>query len=135
MTKDNIEKLIVNSFLANAIIITQSCDIQRREFISVCPVYEVSNIIEKLSKDGSSQNKIDSFLGTLRKQEINYYFYLPAYKTDSVNIEESYVDLQLVNNLPSGNISLYRRYISLTDQGRHWLGYKLSTLFSRPFIR
>lgn len=123
----------VNSFLANAIVISQTCDIQRRDYIHICPVYQLSLLTQELIDKGYSANRIDNVFKDLKSQKINYYFYLPATSIDGVTIEESYVDLQLICMLPQVNISLYNRFISLSDKGRHWLSFKLINLYGRPF--
>lgn len=123
----------VNSFLANAIVISQTCDIQRRDYIHLCPVYQLSLLTQELINKGYTASRIDNVLKDLKSQKINYYFYLPTASLDGITIEESYVDLQLICMLPQVNIGLYNRFISLSDKGRHWLSFKLVNLYGRPF--
>ncbi len=131
---DNKEKLIVNSFLANAMIITQTCDLQRRDFISVCPVFPFTTIKNKLAENSWGEQRINSFITDIKSQKVNYYFYLPPYSLDTIQVPESYVDLQVINAMPLANLSSYSKIISLSDKGIHWLGFKLSFLFARPYI-
>lgn len=128
------EALVVNSFMASAMIVTQSCDIERREYINLCPVFPVEEIRKKdfLKKVGES--KIEDQIRQIRQQKVNYYLYLPKFKSDEISLDESYVDLQLFNSMPRENLKYYQRLISLSDKGRHWLSYKLSNYLGRPFI-
>ena len=127
------ENLIVNSFMSNAMIITQSCDIDRRDYINVCPVHPISNIRQRESLRGLTGNRIDNLIKDIRLQKVNYYFYLPQTQFENLLLEESYVDLQLFNSVPAENIKQYQKQVSLSDKGRHWLSYKLSTFLGRPF--
>lgn len=127
------ESLIVNSFRTNGMIITQTCDIQRRKYISLCPVHPMINIENELAEEGFGKKRIRDFIDTLQKQKINYYFYLPEITVNKVKLEEGYADLQVINSVPTQNISNYQRLVTLSDKGRHWLDYKLMNLFGRPF--
>ncbi len=127
------ENLLVNSFRASGMIITQTCDIQRRKYISLCPVHPFNDIREELTQEGLEEKRIEKFIESIKQQRINYYFYLPPAILNEVRIEESYVDLQVINSAPRENISNYQRLITLSDKGRHWLDYKLINLFGRPF--
>ena len=128
------ETLIVNSLISNGMIITQTCDIQRRKYISICPIHNFTTITEELTQEGLELKRIQNFIEQIKQQKINYYFYLPTIIQDDGNkIEEGYVDLQVINSVPRENINNYSRLITLSDKGRHWLDYKLINLFGRPF--
>lgn len=131
--KEGKETLLVNSFLADGMIVSQTCDIQRRKYISICPVHRLTKIIKDLTNDGWVEKQIKNFVDTLRKQNVNYYFFLPQGIVDGTSIEESYVDLQMINSFPTANIERYARVLALSDKGRHWLDFKLISLFGRPF--
>ncbi len=128
------EQLIANSFRSSAMIITQTCDIQRREYISVCPIFDLAVLKSKYTNYGWGENRINNFIEDLKNQKQNYFLYLPAHTSENVNFSESYVDLQVINSMPSSNVTNYHRFLSLTDKGRHWIGFKLSNLFGRPFV-
>ena len=115
-------------------VVTQSCDAVRRSHIALCPVYPVAKIFDDMKKNKSGDQKIENFLHQMREQKINYYFHLPAKTVANTSHPEAYVDLQVIISTPRQNLSFYKREVTLSDQGRHWLGHKLSLLFSRPFL-
>lgn len=127
------ETLVVNSFRASGMIITQTCDIQRHKYISLCPIHPFNEIREKLAQEGLEEKRIQNLMESIKQQKVNYYFYLPPAILDEIRVEESYVDLQVINSVPRENVSNYQRLITLSDKGRHWLDYKLINLFGRPF--
>ncbi len=59
------ENLIANSFQLDAIIISQSCDIQRREYIHLCPIYEVQSILTQAETENWSPDKLRNYLKDL----------------------------------------------------------------------
>ncbi len=124
--------VVANSFVSDAMVISQSCDIQRRDYVHLCPVHKLGNLITELSSKGFEQKRIDGVLDGLRKNTINYYFYLPPGSINEIPIEESYVDLQFVGMAPLLTLGTYSRTLSLTDLGRHRLTFKLTNLYSRP---
>ncbi|OGG11575.1 hypothetical protein A2Z00_05075 [Candidatus Gottesmanbacteria bacterium RBG_13_45_10] len=132
---NNKERLVANSFIANAMVITQSCDILRREYVSVCPVFPLEKYKTDLASRSIPESKINDTIGNIINQKYNYFLYLPKaeYPEKHISIEESYVDLMVINSLPNANLKNYSRLISISDKGRHWLGFKLSMLFGRPF--
>lgn len=128
------ETLLANSFIGKGMIITQTCDIQRRKYLSVCPIHDFSKIKTDLASEGLDEKRIQSFEKQVKEQKVGYFFYLPAMTFgDGKNIGECYVDLQVINSVPRENISNYPRLIGLSDKGRHWLDFKLMSLFGRPF--
>jgi hypothetical protein len=128
------ETLLVNSFIANGMIITQTCDVQRRKYIAISPIHNFNTIAVELTNEGLEQERIKNFVEQIKQQKINYYFYLPPITLeDGSKIEEAYVDLQVINSIPRENVSKYKRLTTLSDKGRHWLDYKLMNLFGRPF--
>lgn len=99
-------------------MISQTCDIQRRERISICPVHPISVVPSK-------------HLDSLRKRKINYWFYLP--NLDG-RIEESIADLQGIISLPRKLVLSYlnNKRITLSHWGRHHLCWALQGYFGRP---
>jgi hypothetical protein len=125
------KQLIANTIITNAMIITATCDAQRREFVAVCPIFTLEKIkLELSTKWGDA--RIKTFIDDLSAQKFNYYLYLPAVNTAGIVLPESYIDLQVINSMPLDNIKHYERMFTLSDYGRHWLAYKLANLFSRP---
>ncbi|MGH7245935.1 MAG: hypothetical protein ACREBJ_01545 [Nitrosotalea sp.] len=128
------ETLLVNSFVGNGMIITQTCDIQRRKYVSVCPIHDFTKIRTDFISEGFDEKRIQAFEKQVKEQKVGYFFYLPAMTFgDGTSIGECYVDLQVINSVPRENISSYSRLIGLSDKGRHWLDFKLMSLFGRPF--
>jgi hypothetical protein len=105
------------------IILSQTCDIENREFTLVAPVVEVT----KATESGFVKNKqIDS----IKKRLINYLFYLPAYD----NLNESIAILPMIQYVPKELILLHKgnRILSLSDWGIHHLTYAINRFLCRP---
>lgn len=116
--------LAINAKLNNIIILSQTCDIQERENIIIAPVYP----LKPLEDSGVLTNGKS---GLIKKRKINYWFYLP--KFESV-IEDSLVDLQTIHYMPKVILDNYKqnKIITMTDWGRHHLGWALNNYFGRP---
>lgn len=99
-----------------AIVLSQTCDIQNREFIIISPLFLLSSI------SGARRQE------EIRKQNIYYRFYLP--KSDF--FEESYTDLTLLFSIRKDLIKVEDRLISLTDYWRSHLTWVLGRYFCRP---
>ncbi len=125
--------VIANSFMSDAIIISQSCDIQRRNYIHLSPVKKISLLIQELSDKEYDEKRINNVIDSLKDEKINYYFYIPGDFVGGVTLEDSYVDLEVVGIVPLANLSPYNRPVTLTDLGRHRLSFKLINLYGRPF--
>lgn len=115
---------IVQSRLSTVMILSQSCDTQRRDNIIICPVYLISEYIQKEVLN-------EKTVGNLRARKYNYWFYLPALQDV---IEESLADLQQMYYLPKEVVDSYKakKIITLSDFGRHHLAWSLTTFFGRP---
>jgi hypothetical protein len=126
------EQLVVNSKLNNIILLSQTCDLQRRESIMIAPVFDLSFLKQNLQEEGKNEQEINSQLGLLKnnkfEKQFHYYFYLPAFS----GFPERYIDFNLIQSIPRDNIKIEKRILSLSDKGRHWLSYKLNTFFGRP---
>lgn len=104
-------------------ILSQSCDIQRRNNVIICPVYDLKEFI--------SDNTINTDRAkSIRDRKIYYWFYLPEYE----KVPESLADLQTMIYVSRAEIEKYlpKRIMSLSDLGRHHLGWSLATYFGRP---
>jgi hypothetical protein len=122
-TSQEASSAVVGRKTQRVILLSQTCDIQRRNNIIVCPVYS----IESLISDGTlTQKNVDSIKG----KKTNYWFYLPAYN----NFPESLVDFQTISYVSRLDLEQYKnsRILSLSALGRHNLGWALSVYFSRP---
>jgi len=101
-------------------ILSQTCDIEHREYVAFAPVPLVSDL---LASGVSFDHK------QLKDQKYLYWFYLPENK----GFSEAYVDFTRITHLPKSILNKDKRIKSLSDLGRHWLAYKLSVFFGRPF--
>ena len=102
-------------------IISQTCDAQRRENLLISPIYGINEY---------SMNA--DTLRNLRSGKVYYWLYLPAYQSI---IEESFVDLQQLMYVPRSKIEEYKtsRILSLSDLGRHHLAWSITNFIGRPF--
>ncbi|MHA1395919.1 MAG: hypothetical protein ACTSRZ_20640 [Promethearchaeota archaeon] len=114
----NKELIIVYAIKSNIIVLSQTCDIEHREFISIAPVFPLTNI-----------NNIDK-INSLKNNKVNYRFYIP----ESKNLEESYAELTLIHSIPKEYLKLENRISSLSDYSRHLLQDQLNRYFCRPFV-
>jgi hypothetical protein len=103
-------------------VLSQTCDAQRRENIIICPVFPVQEISTK-------QSEIES----VRKRKIQYWFYLPQFGSI---IREAIADFQTIHYIPRKTLEGYKsnKILSLSDWGRHHLGWALSSYFGRPIV-
>ena len=130
------ESVAVDLRIRRALIISQTCDIKDRDAVAICPVfsfdeYEKNFLIKILKYEtGQAANKLNA----VRTRSVNYIFYLPAYKTDGLNLPESLVDLQYINTVPVNFLSIQSKLISLSDRARHTLAYQVSHFFGRPAL-
>jgi len=125
---DNITKNEENLFVTvakkqNVMILSQTCDVQRRENVIICPVYELANLIaDKAITVGQAES--------IRSRKIYYNFYLPELGIFS----ESIADFQTMIYVPREQITKYikNRVISIDHLGRHHLAWALTNYFGRP---
>ena len=105
----------------NVMILTQTCDIEHRDFLIVGRIVE----FQELEQTGVNQD----FLRGMRERRIKYWFYLPTDRS----FPESYVDFTQIIYTPKNILKKQNKIKSLSDLGRHWLAYQLSDYFGRPF--
>lgn len=108
----------------DVVILTQTCDIERRDFVIIGRVVRLQELVET----GVSQNLIES-LCKRSPTRPKYLFYLPPDRS----FEESYIDFTQITYTPKNILKKRNRVKSLSDLGRHWLAYQLSDYFGRPF--
>ena len=113
-----------------AIIATQACDADRRDFVLVCPIFNIIENEDDLRDKGNTPTQIVSKLASLRGQKLGYYYYLE--KSEQFGIDESYADLTSMISIKRDDLSQYTRLASINDYPRHILAYKLGVLFLRP---
>lgn len=120
------------------IILSNTCDIDpnNQRFIPMkvfyCPIIKLSNYIKVLRKKNLTNEKINSHLETIRKQEITSIFYLP--KSNKLT-EECMVMLDRINSCDLSFVNLKdlqaNRLFSLSNYGFYVFLFKLSIHFSR----
>ncbi len=118
--------LEIKSKLIDVMILSQTCDIQRRDQIIIAPIVPMQPSID----NGDLGVNI---LNNIKNRKINYLFYLP--ESPGI-IPDSYCNFQLIyyvsplllNNFINNKIT------SLSDWGRHHLSWSLSNYFGRPIL-
>ncbi len=113
-----LENILVPTFRTTAMILSQTCDIEHRDFILIAPIFPLSQIEQQTRREA------------IMKDKVNYRFYLPSIDA----LPESFVDLQIINTILKEHLSLDQRMASLSDRGRHMLAEKIHRFFCRPFI-
>jgi hypothetical protein len=108
--------------LMKAIILTQSCDITRRDYYQIAPIYPETD-------------QKETAIAHLRENELTYTFFLPAYAPHLQ--ENSYVDLAHTTLIPKGFFPKDsvgdRLGARLTELARTRLQEQLAYYFGRPF--
>lgn len=114
---DGTETIVTKAYRTNIMIISQTCDITYRDFISIVPVFPITRI--------DNENRKNS----LRQGKVNYRFYLP----ESDGFEESYAEFTIINSVKKETLRIENRIISLTHYYRSHLVERLHSFFCRPF--
>lgn len=111
------ELVLAKGIKTRIMILTQSCDIDRRNYLQVAPIY-----------DATGMNNLK--LASLRALDIFYMFYLPP---DESGFPESYVDLTQIG-------SIHRSYLKdavpikkLSAIATTSLQVHIADFFGRPF--
>lgn len=114
----------VKSKISRIIILSQTCDVKNRENIIIAPVYPIKEYEDAGILTGGK-------IGLIKKRKISYWFYLPALEGI---IPDSIVDLQTMHYLPQTVLRQYtnKKIVSMTDWGKHHLGWALGNYFGRP---
>jgi len=125
---DNLSEM-GNSLLAietkkqKVMILSQTCDAQRRTNLIICPVYKLDQFL------------VDNTINTararsIRERKVYYWFYLP----ESDLLSESLADFQTMIFVSRNKVEKYlsSKIVSLSDLGRHHLSWSLATYFGRP---
>jgi ABC-type glutathione transport system ATPase component len=109
---------------SRVMLLSQTCDLQQREFVMVAPIYSMADLESK----GALKDGMD---GLIRKRRVNYWFYLPAL---AGVMEESLVDFQHMHYISRSFAEDFKttKLLSLSDWGNHHLGWALGAFFGRP---
>lgn len=112
------ELVLASAYRTNIMIISQSCDIEHREFVAVAPIFPLEQVEGKSRRDAIKSNRV------------NYRFYLPP----AADLVESYVDFTVINSVKRSRLNVANRIASLSDLYRHHLADALHRFFCRPFL-
>jgi hypothetical protein len=123
LNDSNIGLKVIEKKLETIILLSQSCDLQRREYVLICPVFKLEDLV-------SEQILNKETVGLIKKRKLYYLFYLPG--TES--FPESIADFQHIYHIPRSELEglMDKRILSLSDNGRHHLGWALANYFGRP---
>lgn len=113
------EIVLANGVRTKVILLSQTCDIQNRDFVVVAPVFDLKKVQNENRKKA------------IRDGKINYRFYLPA---SDGSFCESYVDFSLLSSVKASLINVSNRILSLSDTYRPHLVWGLNRYFCRPFL-
>lgn len=111
------EPILAKASLMNIMILSQTCDIQNREFLSLAPVFPMANI--------ESRSKQEA----IRKRKVFYRFHLPP----EGEFEESFLDITTINSVRRSALILQNRILSLSHFGRSHFTFFIYNYFNRPF--
>lgn len=112
------EPVLAKASLMNIMILSQTCDIEHRDFISIAPIFPITNIENKSKRE------------VIRKKRVLYRFHLPA----EGKFEESFLDITTINSVRRTTLKLEHRTLSLSHFGRSHLIYFIYNYFNRPFL-
>jgi hypothetical protein len=98
-------------------VITQTCDLERRNFVQVAPVYAAQTL---------SPNKQAS----LEKNEVNYLFFLPIAPSLP---DKSFADLSQIMSVHNSYMKEAKLKRRLSNEARARLQMHLANLHGRPF--
>ena len=110
------ERFVVNSEMVSFMIVTQTCDLQRRGNITICPIY----LLDVETNEGH-KNSIKGY-----KVQTKFYLFPTRF------FSESYVDLSKMNFVPSSVINIGDRLVSLDLPSQHFLADQIKRVFGRP---
>jgi hypothetical protein len=113
-----LELCLIECSLETVIVVSQSCDIAQRGLVAVAPVKSLESIASRERRDA------------VRRRRVSYLFYLPEWPASS--LAESYAHLGFLATMLPTALPLDRRLLSLTDLGRHALGFQIAQFFARP---
>lgn len=115
---ENDEELVLARAVKHqVIIVTQTCDIDRRKFIQVAPIYLI---------DRFAAEKADS----IRERRVNYLFPVPAI---AEKLKESYADLSHMTSIHKSYIRQSKTEARLTPRAQLFFQTHLAQLHGRPF--
>lgn len=122
-----------------ALVLSNTCDIDLRNRRSIpprivyCPIINLEKFRTRLLGTDyfDSEEKVDEYIGVIRRQEVSTIFFLPAYQ----NMEDSLALLDGINScrrdvIDDNQIQAFRLF-TLSNYGFYLFLYKLSIHFTR----
>lgn len=112
------EDILAKAHKTDVMVLSQSCDVQQREFVIVAPIQPMNQVTNENRKRA------------IRDGKVNYRFWLPE---AAGTLAESFVELTILNSVPRDTLKAENRVLCLSDAARHHLADILYRLFCRPF--
>jgi hypothetical protein len=113
------ELVFAKAEMANIILVTQTCDLDHRNFLQVAPVYLASGLLGPTKRE------------SLKTNSINHMFFLPA--DGNRLVEDSFADLSQITSIHKSYIRGANVVSRLATLGRVHFQNHLANLHGRPF--
>jgi hypothetical protein len=101
----------VRLFEKPALVISQTCDLQRRPFVQVCPIHDFEHLKRELMAGGKSEQGSESVIASVRSRGVNYFFYLA--ENAELGIKEGYADLNFISTVARAQLQSLPRIATL----------------------
>lgn len=98
-------------------VITQTCDLERRSFVQVAPIYAAHTLTDKKQ-------------ASLEKNEVNYLFFLP--QSEPLR-EKCFAELSQISSVHNSYLREAKLIKRLSNEGRAHLQKHLASFHGRPF--
>jgi hypothetical protein len=113
------ELVFAKAEMTNIILVTQTCDLDHRNFVQVAPVYPASGLLGPARRE------------SLKTNSINHMFFLPA---DGGQLaEDSFAELSQITSIHKSYLRGANLATRLTSLGRVRFQNQLANLHGRPF--
>jgi hypothetical protein len=115
------EALVVDAVLTKVAIVSHSCDIDRKPFLTVA-------IVNPISVVGNKERRED----VKKWDKVREYFWLPASEVNG--LDESVIDLSLLYSVRAETLKakIADRIVSMHESFRSKFQFKLAVYFHRP---
>ncbi|KAA0253124.1 MAG: hypothetical protein EDM75_11825 [Chlorobiota bacterium] len=120
---DEGEEGVVPVVYAPGIIITPSCHNDESNHsilensILFARINDIGEFIDALTREGVPQNKIESWLDSLKSNKISSCMYLPAYNTAFMEIRESFIQFDYTTRVPASILPKNKIVSPIIDGG------------------
>jgi hypothetical protein len=116
----NPEIIMAHAEMGKIVIISYHCNAQHKPLIQIAPILPVANL-------PPGQRRY------CRDNKMYNYCYLP--KNESVSLEESYINFQLMSFYPVALLSVSNRIVSLSEEGINYIHERLLFYFTRKKLK